>query len=72
MDGDVNLSQSLWIVGECAGLDFEWESESEESMKKGCIASLKGACAEDRGRKPEALATATQDFYLSFSPRGLY
>jgi hypothetical protein len=38
----------------------------------GCVASLKDACGEDWRQRLEALATATQDFYLSLSPRGLY
>ena len=40
--------------------------------QKDYIASLKVAYGEDRRWRFDAQATTSQDFYLLFSPRGLY
>jgi hypothetical protein len=56
------LGDSLWVCKIGFGVP----------RRKGCVASLKDACGEDRGWRLEALVTTAQDFYLSFSPRSLY
>jgi hypothetical protein len=63
------LRNSLWVCRIGLGAKVHWW---RNPWRKGCVASLKDVCGEDRWWRLEALATATQDFHMSFSPRGLY